>query len=97
MLCSMQGFWSKLFGGGGGSGSGTNIDDTAAVEEEFATELFLELHELHHEKEQAEFSRTWRGRLLHLAGHVLSVYCVYKLFMVCVARAAYTNAQSASR
>jgi hypothetical protein len=70
-------------GSGGGSGSGMLEGEVAALEN-LKDQLFLELHDLRTEYQRGQRLKTLWGKLLHIAGHFLSVYCVYKIFMSAV-------------
>jgi hypothetical protein len=49
-----------------------------------AQQLFLELHDGNLVRKRATELTTWRGRYFDALGHVLSVYCVYKLLATTV-------------
>ena len=46
--------------------------------------LYLELHDMQTERQRMKAGQTLFGQLKHLAGHFLSVYCVYKIIMAAI-------------
>lgn len=57
------------------------LNDEVVACETVSEQLFLEIHELYNLREQAEKSKTLKGRWLDFCGHILSLYCTYKVFM----------------
>lgn len=58
-----------------------SMRDSLAANENLMTQLFLEVHEMRSEAKRLERLGTFRGKLLHIAGHFLSAFCVYKVVM----------------
>eukprot|EP00011_Vannellida_sp_DIVA3-517-6-12_P005399 CAMPEP_0114612864 /NCGR_PEP_ID=MMETSP0168-20121206/4837_1 /TAXON_ID=95228 ORGANISM="Vannella sp., Strain DIVA3 517/6/12" /NCGR_SAMPLE_ID=MMETSP0168 /ASSEMBLY_ACC=CAM_ASM_000044 /LENGTH=447 /DNA_ID=CAMNT_0001823853 /DNA_START=57 /DNA_END=1400 /DNA_ORIENTATION=- len=72
---------SSLFFWSSGDGGVQELETDVATLENFSRELFLELHELHEEKDRERKSKTLKGRVLNYCGYFFSFYCVYKIFM----------------
>lgn len=51
--------------------------------EELQRSVFLELSSLKNMEERQRWSQTLQGKYFNVLGHFFSVYCVYKIFMVC--------------
>jgi len=72
-------------------GSSPNLEEQVAYLkkeikslEEFHQELFLDVSEMHMNRERLHFSRTMRGFVHFMLGYVFSGYCVYKCFLVTI-------------
>lgn len=72
------------FGVGGGASdrlakdSHTLREEVRAVEE-LSRQLFLELVDMRVARAREEQSRTWKGRIMHLFGHLLVGVCVFRI------------------
>lgn len=51
--------------------------------EELQRSVFLELSSLKNMEERQRWSQTLQGKYFNVLGHFFSVYCVYKIIMVC--------------
>ncbi|TMW62040.1 hypothetical protein Poli38472_009533 [Pythium oligandrum] len=49
--------------------------------ESLSRELFLEIHDMRDVQQRSRRAATLRGRIFNLFGYILSVFCVYKMFM----------------
>mmetsp|Transcript_33653 Transcript_33653/g.88433 ORF Transcript_33653/g.88433 Transcript_33653/m.88433 type:complete len:458 (+) Transcript_33653:299-1672(+) len=83
-----------------GSGWGSNLmsyfsagDSGSSVEllrhevdalQNLSDQLFLETHDLRTEYKRRQRLGTLKGKVLHIAGHFLSAFCLYKVFMATV-------------
>ena len=47
--------------------------------ESLSEHLFVELNAAHLERRRMQEAKTWKGRYFHVLGHMLSLYCLYKL------------------
>jgi len=56
-------------------------DDITSLEE-IARHLLDDMDDLLLERERIAFSKTWKGQYFNLLGYVLSIYCIYRVFMV---------------
>eukprot|EP00041_Stephanoeca_diplocostata_P010948 m.175289 g.175289 ORF g.175289 m.175289 type:complete len:468 (+) comp18350_c0_seq2:195-1598(+) len=52
--------------------------------ENLSTSLFLEVHDMRSEYIRSQKLHTVKGRLLHIAGHFMSAFCVYKITMATI-------------
>lgn len=89
-----QGFFSSLFRAVGYSSAPTEtkvlINDIRSLSSEMLmlehvrVELFTEINDLYLGKDKIDNSRTCKGRLLNLAGYILSCYCVFKIVLATI-------------
>ncbi|XP_032833024.1 Golgi pH regulator isoform X1 [Petromyzon marinus] len=52
--------------------------------EELSRQLFLEVVDLHANKERIAYSKTFQGRYFNVMGYFFSIYCVWKIFMATI-------------
>lgn len=75
----------SMFGGGGGADSSVGLLETeVAALENLTDQLFFETHDLRTEYRRRQHLGTIKGKVLHIAGHFLSAFCVYKIFKATV-------------
>jgi len=84
-----RGWGSSLFGNmlGGADPMTENISllrTEAAALQNLSTQLFLETHDIRLEHARAKKLETLQGKFLHVVGHFLSAFCVYKIVMATV-------------
>lgn len=60
------------------------LETEAQALEQVSTSLYLELHDMISENQRMKALSTVKGKLKHFAGHFLSVYCLYKIFMAAI-------------
>lgn len=72
---------------GSASGHTENVEaletENAALED-ISKAVFFELHDMVTENLRTKALTTLKGRYFHIAGHFLSGYCVYKIFMALI-------------
>eukprot|EP00037_Helgoeca_nana_P027070 m.307908 g.307908 ORF g.307908 m.307908 type:complete len:458 (-) comp27397_c1_seq2:2593-3966(-) len=75
----------SMFGGGGGADSSVGLLETEVTAlENLTDQLFFETHDLRTEYRRRQHLGTIKGKVLHIAGHFLSAFCVYKIFKATV-------------
>lgn len=89
-----MGFLGRLVGGWGTSNE-NEVDLKGQLE--LSRELFLEIDELRNEKSRIAFSRTMQGRVYNILGYFFSIYCLYKIIMVCSSQSHATWHHSTAR
>mmetsp|Transcript_6323 Transcript_6323/g.7248 ORF Transcript_6323/g.7248 Transcript_6323/m.7248 type:complete len:494 (-) Transcript_6323:127-1608(-) len=47
--------------------------------EEFSRELYIDINDMHTDKNRMNFSRTFYGRIYYLLGYFFSAYCIFKM------------------
>lgn len=50
--------------------------------EEISRHLLSDIDDVVLERERVEFAKTWKGQYFNILGYILSVYCIYRVFMV---------------
>ena len=54
--------------------------------EELSRQLFLEAHDTQNARERLEWAATWKGKYFNFLGYFFSIYCMWKIFIVSIAK-----------